>query len=163
MVRGASLEERTAAKALGAKRNVTTLAYHDTTGSNAATGLGYDPAGNLKGYQQISDGSAATTRYQYAAQNGSYLQSQATTTRGGTTATSNTWRDANGFISNITENNADGSASPKSLQDWLALCPTREQALYQRTTTRKSACQRLPGSWGCPCPASAGLCRDRGL
>ena len=22
-------------------------------------------------------------------------------------------------------------ASPKSLQDWLALCPTREQALYQ--------------------------------
>ncbi|WP_233244369.1 hypothetical protein, partial [Acidovorax sp. HMWF029] len=93
----------------------------------------------------------------------SYLQSQATTTRGGTTATSNTWRDANGFISNITENNADGSASPKSLQDWLALCPTREQALYQRTTTRKSACQRLPGSWGCPCPASAGLCRDRGL
>ncbi|PTT20874.1 hypothetical protein DBR12_08195, partial [Acidovorax sp. HMWF029] len=49
----------------------------------------------------------------------SYLQSQATTTRGGTTATSNTWRDANGFISNITENNADGIRWPcRRLKLW---------------------------------------------
>ena len=84
----------------GAKRNVTTLAYHDT---GSVTGLGYDAAGNLRGYQQVSDGNATTTRYEYATLGGSYLQSKATTTGPTGSATSHTWRDANGFISNIEE------------------------------------------------------------
>ncbi|CAN7568470.1 Ig-like domain repeat protein [Acidovorax sp. LjRoot129] len=99
-----------------AKTHVDDIRYHDTTGSNAATGLGYDAAGNLRGYQQVSDGDATTTRYQYATQNGSYLQSEATTTRGGSSATSHTWRDANGFISHITETNTDGSPTFKDLR-----------------------------------------------
>ncbi|MDH4465871.1 MAG: hypothetical protein QE290_17730 [Acidovorax sp.] len=53
-------------------------------------------------YQQASDGTAITTRYEYT-HNGGYLQTRSATTRGGTTAVSNTWRDANGFISNIAE------------------------------------------------------------
>ena len=45
-------------------------------------------------------GDATRTTYKYQF-NGSYQQIESTTTQGGRTATTNTWRDANGFISNI--------------------------------------------------------------
>jgi len=77
------------------------VAYHDAGG---ATGLGYDAAGNLLGNRQVSDGdqgNATTTRYDYQSLNGSYQQTGSTATRGSTSATTKTWRDANGFVSNI--------------------------------------------------------------
>ena len=86
----------------------TDVAYHD---SNGVTGLGYDAAGNLKGYRQVTDGNqgqAATTRYGYQFIAGSYQQASATTQQGNTQATTNTWRDANGYISNITQDGAEG-------------------------------------------------------
>jgi hypothetical protein len=52
---------------------------------------------------QTTDGrtnDAVRTTYQYQF-NGGYQQTSSTTTQGGQTATTNTWRDANGFISNI--------------------------------------------------------------
>jgi len=79
----------------------TDVAYHDAGG---ATGLGYDAAGNLLGNRQVSDGdqgNATTTRYGYQYLNGSYQQTGSTATRGSTSATTKTWRDANGFVSNI--------------------------------------------------------------
>ncbi|WCM94103.1 LysM peptidoglycan-binding domain-containing protein [Acidovorax sp. NCPPB 2350] len=77
------------------------VAYHDAGG---ATGLGYDAAGNLKGNRQVTDGDegkATTTRYEYQFLAGSYQQTASTAQREGTTATTKTWRDANGFVSNI--------------------------------------------------------------
>jgi len=77
------------------------VAYHDAGG---ATGLGYDAAGNLLGNRQVSDGNqgnATTTKYDYQYLNGSYQQTGSTATRGSTSATTKTWRDANGFVSNI--------------------------------------------------------------
>jgi hypothetical protein len=65
--------------------------------------LGYDAAGNLRGQVQTTNGNtgdATRTTYKYQF-NGSYQQTESTTTQGGRTATTNTWRDANGFISNI--------------------------------------------------------------
>ncbi|WP_279212100.1 hypothetical protein [Delftia acidovorans] len=65
--------------------------------------LGYDAAGNLRGQVQTTNGNtgdATRTTYKYQF-NGSYQQSESTTTQGGRKATTNTWRDANGFISNI--------------------------------------------------------------
>ncbi|WCM95108.1 LysM peptidoglycan-binding domain-containing protein [Acidovorax sp. NCPPB 2350] len=77
------------------------MAYHDAGG---ATGLGYDAAGDLKGNRQVTDGDegkATTTRYEYQFLAGSYQQTASTAQREGTTATTKTWRDANGFVSNI--------------------------------------------------------------
>ncbi|MCY6488321.1 hypothetical protein, partial [Actinobacillus pleuropneumoniae] len=48
----------------------------------------------------LGGGGAARITFQYQF-NGSYQQTESTTTQGGRTATTNTWRDANGFISNI--------------------------------------------------------------
>ncbi|KQO16495.1 hypothetical protein ASF11_10030 [Acidovorax sp. Leaf76] len=96
-----------------AKTHVDDIRYHDT---GSATGLGYDNAGNLRGYQQVSDGTATTTTYQHAALNGSYLQLTATTVGRGNTAISRTWRDANGFISNVEETNTGGSPTFKDLR-----------------------------------------------
>ncbi|GKS92667.1 LysM peptidoglycan-binding domain-containing protein [Acidovorax sp. SUPP2539] len=85
----------------------TDVAYHDADG---VTGLGYDAAGNLLGNRQVSDGdqgNATTTKYDYQSLNGSYQQTGASTWRGvfnGTKppdAATKTWRDANGFVSNI--------------------------------------------------------------
>ncbi|GKS92669.1 hypothetical protein AVTE2539_24910 [Acidovorax sp. SUPP2539] len=79
----------------------TDVAYHDADG---VTGLGYDAAGNLLGNRQVSDGNqgnATTTKYDYQSLNGSYQQTGSSATRGGTNATTRTWRDANGFVSNI--------------------------------------------------------------
>ncbi|WP_415842322.1 LysM peptidoglycan-binding domain-containing protein, partial [Paracidovorax anthurii] len=77
------------------------VAYHDAGG---ATGLGYDAAGNLKGNRQVTDGDegkATTTRYEYQFLAGSYQQTASAAQREGTTATTKTWRDANGYVSNI--------------------------------------------------------------
>lgn len=57
----------------------------------------------------MTGGTASTTRYEYE-HNGGYLQSQATTTRGSTTVSSHTWRDANGYISNVEERQNGGPA-----------------------------------------------------
>jgi len=69
----------------------------------ARSRLGYYAAGNLRGQVQTTNGNtddAARTTYKYQF-NGGYQQTESTTTQGGTTATTNTWRDANDFISNI--------------------------------------------------------------
>lgn len=72
---------------------------------DGATGLGYDAAGNLQGYYQVgADGKASTTRYVYEHKNGAWVQTQATT-NGTSTATSYSWYDANGFLSNIEQSN----------------------------------------------------------
>jgi len=80
----------------------TDVAYHGAPGTTDPS-LGYDAAGNLRGQVQTTNGNtgdATRTTYKYQF-NGSYQQTESTTTQGGTTATTNTWRDANGFISNI--------------------------------------------------------------
>ncbi|WP_198406337.1 LysM peptidoglycan-binding domain-containing protein [Delftia acidovorans] len=80
----------------------TDVAYHGAPGTTDPS-LGYDAAGNLRGQLQTTNGNtgdATRTTYKYQF-NGSYQQTESTTTQGGTTATTNTWRDANGFISNI--------------------------------------------------------------
>jgi YD repeat-containing protein len=82
------------------KTQHTDIAYHGAAGD---TSLGYDAAGNLRGNLQTTDGrtnDAVRTTYQHQF-NGGYQQTASTTTQGGQTATTNTWRDANGFISNI--------------------------------------------------------------
>jgi YD repeat-containing protein len=80
----------------------TDVAYHGAPGTTDPS-LGYDAAGNLLGSLQTTDGrtnDAVRTTYQYQF-NGGYQQTSSTTTQRGRTATTNTWRDANGFISNI--------------------------------------------------------------
>ncbi|WP_062794176.1 LysM peptidoglycan-binding domain-containing protein [Delftia acidovorans] len=80
----------------------TDVAYHGAPGTTDPS-LGYDAAGNLRGQVQTTNGNtgdATRTTYKYQF-NGSYQQTESTTTQGGRTATTNTWRDANGFISNI--------------------------------------------------------------
>ncbi|MFG0787541.1 Ig-like domain repeat protein [Delftia tsuruhatensis] len=80
----------------------TDVAYHGAPGTTDPS-LGYDAAGNLRGQVQTTNGNtgdATRTTYKYQF-NGSYQQIESTTTQGGRTATTNTWRDANGFISNI--------------------------------------------------------------
>ncbi|WP_289241436.1 LysM peptidoglycan-binding domain-containing protein [Delftia sp.] len=82
------------------KTQYTDIAYHGDVGD---TSLGYDGAGYLRGYVQTSNGNtgdAVRTTYQYQF-NGGYQQTSSTTTQGNRTATTKTWRDANGFISNI--------------------------------------------------------------
>jgi YD repeat-containing protein len=82
------------------KTQHTDIAYHGAAGD---TSLGYDGAGYLRGTVQTTDGrtnDAVRTTYQYQF-NGGYQQTSSTTTQRGRTATTNTWRDANGFISNI--------------------------------------------------------------
>ncbi|MDX4957168.1 LysM peptidoglycan-binding domain-containing protein [Delftia acidovorans] len=82
------------------KTQHTDIAYHGAAGD---TSLGYDAAGNLRGNLQTTDGrtnDAVRPTYQHQF-NGGYQQTSSTTTQGGRTATTNTWRDANGFISNI--------------------------------------------------------------
>ncbi|MDA8456976.1 LysM peptidoglycan-binding domain-containing protein [Acidovorax sp. GBBC 3334] len=77
------------------------IAYHDAGG---ATGLGYDAAGNLLGNRQVTDGDegkATVTKYEYQFMAGSYQQTSSTAKREGNEATTKTWRDANGFVSNI--------------------------------------------------------------
>ncbi|WP_139225728.1 hypothetical protein [Paracidovorax konjaci] len=77
------------------------MAYHDAGG---ATGLGYDAAGNLLGNRQVTDGDegkATVTKYEYQFMSGSYQQTSSTAKREGNEATTKTWRDANGFVSNI--------------------------------------------------------------
>jgi YD repeat-containing protein len=90
-----SREEQT--QKLGANANavpIVTILTHN---------YGYDAAGNLLGSLQTTDGrtnDAVRTTYQYQF-NGSYQQTESTTTQGGSTATTKTLRDANGFISSI--------------------------------------------------------------
>ncbi|MDA8521012.1 Ig-like domain repeat protein [Acidovorax sp. NCPPB 4044] len=79
----------------------TDVAYHDAGG---ATGLGYDAAGNLLGNRQVTDGDegkATVTKYEYQFMAGSYQQTSSSAKREGNEATTKTWRDANGFVSNI--------------------------------------------------------------
>lgn len=39
-------------------------------------------------------------------------------------------------------------ASPKSLQDWLALCPMRDQALYQAHYASQISLSEIARQWG---------------
>ncbi|GKS88089.1 hypothetical protein [Acidovorax sp. SUPP2539] len=48
-----------------------------------------------------NQGNTTTTRYDYQSLNGSCQQTGSSATRGSTSATTWTWRDANGFVSNI--------------------------------------------------------------
>jgi len=85
------------------KTQYTDIAYHASSLSNTDKPLGYDAAGNLLGYVQVTDGrtsEAVSTTYQYQFLGG-YQQTASTSKRGSTEATTYTWRDANGFISNV--------------------------------------------------------------
>lgn len=88
------------------KAQVTDIAYHARADVNSACkSLGYDGAGNLLGNVQVTNGDtgkATTTTYQYKFL-GRYLQSQSHTQQESRSATTSTWHDANGFISNITQ------------------------------------------------------------
>ena len=90
-------------------KNYTDVAYHNT---GTTTGLGYDAAGNLLGYRQVGDdGKGTVTTYTYKRVNGGYAQDSATTLKDGQNAAqaakTQTWYDANGFISNIVQPTAD--------------------------------------------------------
>ncbi|AYM96375.1 LysM peptidoglycan-binding domain-containing protein [Acidovorax sp. 1608163] len=94
-------------------RSYSSVAYHNT---GSTTGLGYDAAGNLLGYRQVGDdGKGSVTTYTYKRVNGGYVQDTATTLKDGQrpeeAAKTQTWYDANGFISNIVQPSASDSAT----------------------------------------------------
>ncbi|GAB2731374.1 hypothetical protein GCM10027195_44260 [Comamonas sediminis] len=95
----------------GSRKSTASVAYHD---ANGEIGLGYDAAGNLLGYTQNSNGTVQSTRYDNQHVMGNYVQASATTKQGGARVTLTTNRDANGFVSEISQATTGGSTKQDS-------------------------------------------------
>ncbi|RYE42497.1 MAG: hypothetical protein EOP24_32470 [Hyphomicrobiales bacterium] len=100
------------------KAQVTDIAYHGIIKEDGLDkSFGYDGAGNLLGTVQVTNGdtgNATTTTYKYKFL-GRYLQTESHTQQKSRLASTMTWHDANGFISNIEQREGVSASASTAL------------------------------------------------